>query len=477
MDSDSIEERLSYDYLKKAFANKALFKDKTWLISPQAFPLTSAQFKIIESLGKASYEFHRALELLYERSSNDKNLLRNRDLQASWVAEYLDRGKPESLLKYAKSPSILGQMPPIIRPDLLLTDSGFALTEFDSVPGGIGLTAFLNKLYCAESGRSSIIGLDDGEDMIDSFYRVLKAKTPHIKVPYIAIIVSDEAETYLPEMEWIAMELRSRGRRVNVFNPVEVMPFGDAIRVMVDGEPQLVDIIYRFWELFDLSNVPIAKYLLTHNKEDALPVVPPMRPFQEEKLSMALFHHRLLEGFWIENLSRQSFTLLRKVIPETWVVDPVELPPNAFLDAPLVNGNPIESWEKLAEAGKKDRNLILKISGFHERAWGARSVVLGSDCSREDWESALCEAVKMAPKSLYIIQIYKKPKRVTHPVYDNKGGIISMEGRIRLCPYYFVNSEDSYVNLRGVLATLCPANKKIIHGMKDASLIPCIQID
>ena len=33
--------------------------------------------------------------------------------------------------------------------------------------------------------------------------------------------------------------------------------------------------------------------------------------------------------------------------------------------------------------GKKERNLILKISGFHESAWGARSVTLGSDCSRE----------------------------------------------------------------------------------------------
>jgi len=25
-----------------------------------------------------------------------------------------------------------------------------------------------------------------------------------------------------------------------------------------------------------------------------------------------------------------------------------------------------------------------------------------------------------------------------------------------------------------VLATLCPADKKIIHGMKDAALLPCV---
>ena len=47
-----------------------------------------------------------------------------------------------------------------------------------------------------------------------------------------------------------------------------------------------------------------------------------------------------------------------------------------------------------------------------------------------------------------------------------------MKGRARLCPYYFVQSENE-VNLGGILATICPADKKIIHGMKDAILAPC----
>jgi hypothetical protein len=29
------------------------------------------------------------------------------------------------------------------------------------------------------------------------------------------------------------------------------------------------------------------------------------------------------------------------------------------------------------------------------------------------------------------------------------------------------------VELAGILATVCPADKKIIHGMKDAVLVPC----
>jgi hypothetical protein len=50
-----------------------------------------------------------------------------------------------------------------------------------------------------------------------------------------------------------------------------------------------------------------------------------------------------------------------------------------------------------------------------------------------------------------------------------------MEGRVRLCPYYFVSGEGKteQVKLGGVLATIVPADKKIIHGMSDAIITPC----
>ena len=99
--------------------------------------------KEIQALGQACYDFYRALELLYVRSSEGKNLLRNRELLAPWVAEYLNRGKPDSLVDYGLGRGVRGALPPVIRPDLLVTDEGFAMTELDSVPGGIGLTAFL----------------------------------------------------------------------------------------------------------------------------------------------------------------------------------------------------------------------------------------------------------------------------------------------------------------------------------------------
>ena len=74
-------------------------------------------------------------------------------------------------------------------------------------------------------------------------------------------------------------------------------------------------------------------------------------------------------------------------------------------------------WTDLAGASQKERDLIIKISGFHETAWGARSVVLGSDCSREEWQQGVQRALELAPTNLHILQAYKKPRRVRHSVY------------------------------------------------------------
>lgn len=332
---------LAYADAVQAFSDQSLFENKSWRYSPKAFELSARQVAEIKKIGQACYDFYRAQETLYIRSAEDKNLLRNRELKAPWVAEYLDRGKPEHLIEHARSKAIRGTCPVAIRPDLLITENGFALTEVDSVPGGIGLTAFLNRLYAPYHGEA-LIGAGD-QDMVDAFYDALCAKAPALTAPYIAILVSDEAATYRPEMEWIASQLRQRGRRVHVFHPDQVMPLGETICVGIDGDPQQVDVIYRFWELFDLANVPIAEYLLKARREAQLSLTPPMRHFQEEKLNLALFHHHILEDFWRENLPKESFKVLQRVIPQTWVMDPVEVPPNAVLDAPFVGGSPFRA--------------------------------------------------------------------------------------------------------------------------------------
>jgi hypothetical protein len=75
-----------------------------------------------------------------------------------------------------------------------------------------------------------------------------------------------------------------------------------------------------------------------------------------------------------------------------------------------------------------------------------------------------------------VLQRYHRPALFQAEWYDfGKNQAVLMPGRVRLCPYYFVAGEGdaARANLAGVLATICPADKKIIHGMSTAILAPC----
>ena len=485
---------LSYEVICDALARQPLFEDKTWQLSPEAWPLTTAQHTELTAIGEACFEFHQALETLYLRSAAGKNLLRNKSLLAPWVAEYLDRGKPAALVTHARDPRNRGMFPPVLRPDLLLTDEGFALTELDAVPGGIGLTAFLNRLYGgvgaagdyasggkvavgAGSSRSDILGADDA--MISNFYASLAALRPALRNPLIALVVSDEASTYRPEMLWLAHQLQLQGKRVFCLKPEDLFPLENALFFDSEGNPEKIDIIYRFFELFDLENIVTQRYIFEAWAAGEVAITPPMRHFQEEKLALALFHHHLLVDFWAEALSGPARKLLQNLIPASWVLDPTPLPPGAVLDGPRVGGRPLGRWEDLSGASQKERDLIIKISGYHATAWGARSVVLGSDCARQAWERGISAALALAPSNLHIMQTYRKPRRLEHPVFAPCLGeeprpaplaAVPKSGRLRLCPYYFL--VDGRPRLSGALATFCPPDKKIIHGMQDAALLP-----
>src|SRR6185295_13458288 len=82
---------LAYETIHAALGAQSLFEDKSWQLSPEAWPLTVEQRSQLEAIGGACLEFHLALEALYLRSATGKNLLRNKPLVAPWVAEYPPR--------------------------------------------------------------------------------------------------------------------------------------------------------------------------------------------------------------------------------------------------------------------------------------------------------------------------------------------------------------------------------------------------
>jgi hypothetical protein len=129
------------EILRQKLLDTPLFAEKIWKLSPEPWALTEAQLRDLKRIGAACLSYHRALERLYVRSFSGKKILRNREVYAPWVAEYLDRYKPAGLLAHGRHRAVKNQCPVVLRPDLLITEQGFTMTELDSVPGGVGLTA------------------------------------------------------------------------------------------------------------------------------------------------------------------------------------------------------------------------------------------------------------------------------------------------------------------------------------------------
>lgn len=399
--------------------------------------------KEIETLGRVLLQFYRAVNLLYRKSAEGK--------MPEWVARWLDLGKPAELIALQRSAAFKNDVPRVIRPDLLLTETGLAVTELDSVPGGIGLTAWLNQVY-SNAPRTTqhalpVIGGPDG--MTHGFASIFGDAT------HVHVIVSNEAATYRPEMQWIAEQLGPRF----------------AARDASYADFAAGDAVYRFFELFDLPNVANAKQIFALAAEQKIRVTPPPKPVFEEKMLFALLWNRNLHGFWRQELGEAFLARLKKLVPYTWVMDPSPLPPHGAI--PELN---LTDWQQLKALSQKERELILKVSGFSEHAWGARGVFLGSDLSHEDWSQAVDDALQHFEQSPRVLQRFHKPALVETSWFDfEKNEVVPMKGRARLCPYYFVagDGDAARPQLGGVLATVVPADKKIVHGMTDAVLAPC----
>ena len=156
------------------------------------------------------------------------------------------------------------------------------------------------------------------------------------------------------------------------------------------------DAVYRFFELFDLANVANAKKIFELAAEKKIRLTPPPKPLFEEKMLFALLWNRNLQNFWRQELGEGFLARLKKMIPYTWLVDPAPLPPHAAI--PELN---LTDWQQLKTLSQKERDLILKVSGFSENAWGARGVFLGSDLSQADWSAAVdaahCKILNTSP--------------------------------------------------------------------------------
>jgi hypothetical protein len=431
----TIADANALETIRNAIPKEGLFAEKDFLLSPEPFPIEPKFAKELEQLGHRLFVFQRACNQLYQQSAKGK--------QPGWITRYLDAGKPPELIEFSRRKEFRDDLPKVIRPDLVLTDEGYTIAEIDSVPGGIGLTAWLNETY-AKLG-SAVIGGSDG--MLDGFRSMLPNGGD--------IAVSNEAGTYRPEMKWIAAQLNAKhsGSEWKVFEAENYNP--------KNGRD-----VYRFFELFDLPNLPHVGELMNAAADKRVFVTPPFKPYLEEKSWFALFWLQPLREFWRRELGEKYFLKLQEVIPYTWFLDPTPLPQHAVI--PRLE---IHDWREAARLSQKERDLLLKVSGFSPLAWGSRGISLGSDLAHAEWEKRIENALATFETAPTILQKFHKGKLFEQRYWDvDSGELKIMKGRVRLCPYFFV--EPDKVKMRGALATIVPADKKFLHGMRDAILVP-----
>jgi len=418
--------------LKSALPESKLRHGAQWLFSPEPFRISKKEAREVDSLGHSLAMFQKASESIYQRSALGR--------LPEWIADLLDTGKPDWMVKIQRSVELRDSLPRVIRPDLILTDrettNGYALTELDSVPGGMGIATWLSQVYTAHGFE--VFGGANG--IADGFKSLMPDGGK--------ILVSEESADYLPEMSWLAEQL-GEGY--------------EAIQAEADDVKDDAD-RYRFFEWFDWQNIPQAKKLASRTN-----LTSPCKPHLEEKLWLALLWSPALKELWEKEMRGSHLKRVRDVVPFGWPMDPTPLPPHAALPRLGVN-----SWTEVGEFSQKDRRLVAKISGFNELAWGSKSVTIGHDLSGDDWSAAIETASNDFSTQPWMMQQYQSGRVVEHPYFDEESGEVKiMKGRVRLCPYYFIDAKGK-TKMGGTMATIVPADKKKIHGMRDGILVPCM---
>ncbi|HEV3152991.1 MAG TPA: hypothetical protein VGZ02_04240 [Candidatus Baltobacteraceae bacterium] len=434
-----------------------------WRVSPEPFALSATTLETINGIGSDLLLFYKALNALYNRSA--------RGTAPAFIADYLDRGKPEHIVRLSRQNRFKQEIPGVIRPDLIMTDDGFSASELDSVPGGMGFVGAMAQAYC-RLGMESVGG---ALGIPAVFAAMLRASTGK-EHPTVAIVVSDESGDYRPEMRWLAEAMRiERLASAYVAAPQDIVFTEEALFVrMEDGREEKLDAIYRNFELFDLLNVPKQELMLYAARHNRVKMTPPPKAQLEEKLSFALLHHPQLAKLWQSELGKDAYARLLRLFPKTWVIDPRPLPPQGVVHGLEAAGTPVSDWMQLAELGKSERDYVVKPSGFSELAWGSRGVRVANDLTKDEWVATLSEALRDFDKTPRILQAFHKGKRIRQSFFDRAADDVrTFDGRVRLCPYFFVTGPDS-VQLGGILATVAPADKRLIHGMTDAVMAPCI---
>ncbi len=349
-------------------------------VSPTPFKLTKEQKDEMLCIGKAICNYMDACIELY--SSNQE------------VKEILDRGKPKEYIG-KELPNYL-----FLRPDLILTETGFSICEIETSPFGLGLAEILNRTY-GNVGYDPLVKQNTLKNYIQS--RTANEGT---------IAYSDKVKSFKGQLDFLAEEIFSgNGKKWDSEN--------------ISHNTTSSEEIYRAFYLNDAYKDKNIELFL---KEPHLHI-PSKTPQFEEKALMSFIWDKRYTKFFEEQLGKAEYNLLKKAIPKTWI-----LGEENYIEGGLPEGK--ESSIDIATLGKSKRQFVLKSSGFNTNSsWGEGVVFLhkmGGKVAGEKIQSAINDN-----NHLYIMQEYKQGKNVPMIYIDeNTQEKKQVKAKVRITPYF-----------------------------------------
>lgn len=379
-------------------------------VSPQPLELTNEQKTEIFELGEELTNYVEAVQELYEQEIE--------------VRKILNKGKPESLL-FSKTPQYL-----FIRPDIIITETGFIVCEIETSVFGLGLAELLNKSY-RSAGFDTLI--ENG--VLSSYIKSL--------VPSLGILAySNKTASFSGQVDFLANTVFSGEGFLWEAKHVDSID-------LEQGQG-----IYRAFYQSEYLADPQVKSLMekVHTKESF--ILPSLTPHIEEKAVLSFIWDMRWEEFFLKRLGKKSFEHLRKVIPPTWIVGEEK-----YFSSILPLG--VTQSSDLASLSRSRRNFVLKSSGFSPNSSWAEGVYFLHKFSQEQAEKVL-KLAENNTSTLFIVQEFRKGKNIqmTYEVEDKK--IIPMNARVRLTPYYSMMGAEKG-KLIAVKATGCE-NTDLIHA-------------
>jgi len=423
-------------------------RQSAWRVSPAPAELSMGQVKGLVGMASVLRSFYAAADKLYHLGLTDRRY--------EFVPGYLDQGKPARIIAVGREARFKGVLPLVMRPDLLWTEHGYVATEFDSIPGGVGLLAGMEALY-----------QQLGFKLPNTAANFAQAVKSIHKKGLFAIVVSEECSGYRGEMQYLATCLRESGVNAHCLRPEELQHRSGGVYF----SDQRVATLYRFFELFDIDNVPYGWEMLEAAAQGLVKMTPPPKAYLEEKLWFALIHHPVLMSYWRLALGETAYEMLCRLVPRSFVLDPRPVPPHAVIAGLTTKGQVVNSFRELLNLPRSERGYVLKPSGFSPKAWGSRGVILGKELTTKAWGCELERALASFSDQPLVLQEYhasiSEPREFLDYASDQMKAFV---GKSRYCPYFFNTSRNTLPG--GMLVTTCPLDKPLIHGMTDAVLLP-----